>query len=659
MAISNSCSNSWNGSDLLRLLTCGSVDDGKSTLIGRLLLDSGTIYDDDLKRIGDTSGQLDLALLTDALEDERTQGITIDVAYRYFSTPNRSFVIADTPGHVQYTRNMVTGASSADLAVVLIDASKGVTSQTRRHMAITSALGIGSIVAAVNKMDLVDWSKETFDAISTQVFEIAQVLQVADVVTMPMSALQGSGVVNHDGLPNWYAGTCLLEHLEQVQPARASVPEWLGAQADKSGHQSDFAEDDFSGDDFAGDDFAEDDCALRAPVQLVVRADGFRGYATTVAGGVLRAGDAVRIEPSGLETVVAEIVTFDGALDEVRTGDSVVVTVTDDIDIGRGHIFTSLESPMLRGLELEAVLVWMSETDLKVGHEYLLAQGPQRLRCWVTGVSSCVDVDSLELSSTTSVVLNDIAVVQIQTEAELPFDLYYNNRHTGSFILIDPADNSTAAGGMVMGQPESRWDVTPATTLEQQRSEVTLDERLERFGQQPVTVLFTGLTCAGKSTLATALERDLFDRGHATVRLDGENLRRGISRDLGFTAADRSENVRRTAELARLINNQGMIAIVALVAPDASVRDRARTLIGAEQFVEVFLDPPLEVCQKRDESGMYAAAERGEIPMFPGVSAPYDKPTAADLVLDTSQSSVAECQKRVLELLVSRGFIGK
>ena len=625
--------------DLLRLLTCGSVDDGKSTLIGRLLHDSHHLYDDRIAAVykesaasGHAGGHLDLALLADGLKAEREQGITIDVAYLYFSTSKRSFIIADAPGHEQYTRNMVTGASNADLAVILVDAARGVTTQTRRHTSIAGLLGISAAVVAVNKMDLVGYDEARFRSITAEVSAMAEAVGLAAPVCIPVSALHGDGVVERGRNLSWYAGPCLMDHLEQVDAAaHASARQASGLVGGR----------------------------LRLPVQLVIRPDHrFRGFAGTVCEGTLRAGDRVQVEPSGRTTTIERIVTFDGDLHEAETGRAVVVTTADEVDIGRGDVIVDLAQVPQRGRQLTATMVWMSQADLVVGMEYLLQQGGQTMSCRVSEVMGRLDVDTLESVPAAAVRLNDIARATVRTDTELIFDPYAQNRTTGSFILIDRADNATVAAGMIeAAAPGAAWEAEPGPTLERQRSSVSSSERTERLGQRPVTVLLTGLTGAGKSTIASALERELFDRGRTTVRLDGENMRLGVSKDLGFSNRDRSENVRRTAELARLVNDQGLIAIAAMVAPSAPIRERARELIGAERFVEVFLDPPLEVCRSRDSAGLYRAADRGEIRQFPGVSAPYDKPADADLVLDTSRLDVDACVRAITAWLEARQFI--
>ena len=615
--------------DLLRLLTCGSVDDGKSTLIGRLLHDSKMIYEDHLADLeadssimGSAGGQVDLALLMDGLKAEREQGITIDVAYRYFSTARRKFIIADTPGHEQYTRNMVTGASTCQLAVILIDARLGILAQTRRHSYIASLLGIRNVVVAVNKMDLVDWSEERFDEICAGYRDFSRGLDLDDPYFLPMSALLGDNVVDAGDNLGWFDGPPLMEHLETVDVE-------------------------------AGVDLER----LRLPVQMVVRPDlDFRGFAGTVASGVLRPGDEVVAMPSGLGSTVERIVTFDGDLEVAGPGMAVTVTLTDEIDISRGDLLVDVDHAPTRAHEVDAMLVWMSTEELEPGRRYLLQSANGTSSASVSSIRHRVDVDTLNEQQAVSLGLNDIARCAISSDRELLFDPYASNRQTGSFVLVDRLSNATVAAGMIIGA-SSAWDRQPDASLHRQASSISGAERSARFGQQPCTVLLTGLTAAGKSTIATALERRLFDRGRTTIRLDGENVRMGISRDLGFSSQERSENLRRVAEVARLVNNQGLIAIAALVAPKQEVRARARELVGGDRFVEVFVDPPLEVCRERDENGMYEAADRGEIPQFPGVSATYDRPTDMDLRVDTLVQDVDECVDAIMGMLAERGYL--
>ena len=615
--------------DLLRLLTCGSVDDGKSTLIGRLLHDSQLIYEDVLASLeadsaahGSAGDQVDLALLMDGLRAEREQGITIDVAYRYFSTARRTFIIADTPGHPQYTRNMATGASTCDLAVILIDARHGVLAQTKRHSYIASLLGIRQVVVAVNKMDLVGWSQDRFTEICEDYRSFAKPLGFGQPYFLPMSALLGDNVVDGSDNLGWFDGPPLLEHFETVD-------------IDASVELEHF----------------------RMPVQLVSRPDAdFRGYAGTIASGVLRPGDEVVALPSGLSSTVERIATFDGDLDAAGPGRAVTVTLADDIDVSRGDLLVTPGSEPQRAHDLDAMVVWMSDTGTEPGSSYLLQTANTVSNCAIRSLRHRVDIDTGAHEQAPRLGLNDIGHCVITSDRELAFDPYGSNRATGSFVLIDRLTNATVAAGMIIGAA-SAWDRTPDAALVRQRSEISDAERAIRFGQQPCTILLTGLTAAGKSTLATALERELFDRGKVSIRLDGENVRMGISRDLGFSTQERSENLRRVSEVARLVNGQGLIAVAALVAPDRDVRQRARDLVGADRYVEVFVDTPIEVCRERDPHGLYAMADSGEIPSFPGVSADFDRPTEADLRVDTSTQDVDECIDAIVRMLTERGFL--
>ncbi len=616
--------------DLLRLLTCGSVDDGKSTLIGRLLYDSQMIYEDQLAAVhadsvaqGTQSGGLDLALLMDGLKAEREQGITIDVAYRYFSTARRKFIIADTPGHEQYTRNMVTGASTCQLAIILIDARHGVLPQTKRHSFITSLLGIQHIVVAVNKMDLVGWSKERFEEIKDHYLEFGQRLHLREPYVIPISALSGEWVVEAGERMPWFEGQPLMTYLETVA-----------------------IEEDLNVSNF------------RFPVQLVARPDPhFRGYAGTVASGIVRPGDEVTVLPSGRNTTVERLVTFDCDLDLAGPGRAITMTLAEDLDVSRGDLIVHPGDLPQRSHDLDAMVVWMSEEELVPGKGYLVRQSNRTVNGTLT-VLHRVDVDTLEEEPAGVLALNEIGRCDLSLDQEMLHDSYSCSRITGSFIVVDRLTNATLAAGMVVDQDRG-WSAVPDPHLTSHLSEIARAEREARYGQQPVTVFLTGLTGAGKSTIATALERRLFDRGRATVRLDGENMRLGISKDLGFSTEERSENVRRAAEVARLVNDQGLICIAALVAPKESVRARVRELIGSERFIEVFVDTPVEICRQRDSSGLYEAADRGEIPMFPGVSALYEIPHDADLVLDTTSTDLSRCVEAIMALLTERGFLSR
>lgn len=613
---------------LLRLLTCGSVDDGKSTLIGRLLHDSGLVFDDHLDALkvdsrvsGTTGDDPDLALLLDGLQAEREQGITIDVAYRYFSTRRRKFIIADTPGHVQYTRNMVTGASTAQLALILIDARHGVLDQTRRHATIAALLGIRHVVAVVNKMDLVGWSQQRFIEVAEAFTALADRLDIDEVVVIPVSALSGDQVVAASSRMAWFDGPTLLEHLETVDVA---------ADADLQ--------------------------RLRFPVQLVVRPDAhFRGFAGTVASGTLRPGQPVLALPSNITTRIDRIVTFDGDVQGAVPGDAVTLTLTDEIDLSRGDLLVDAAHRPHHAHDLDATLVWMGEQPAAAGRQLLLRSVTATANATLVSISHRLDVTTLEQTDTDRLRLNDIARCIVTCDHKLLFDAYRDNATTGSFILIDRMTNVTVAAGMIHA-PATGWDAEPAASLTHHRSQITSAQRRERLGQQPATVLLTGMTGVGKTTIARALERRLFDLGHVVLRLDGENLRLGISRDLGFTAADRSENLRRAAEIAVLAGRQGLITIIALQAPHTDARARARALIGDERFVEVHLHAPERLRRQRDLHGLYDAADRSEIDL-PGITETYQDPTQAELNLDTSTIDVTDAVEQIVELLRARGVL--
>jgi len=622
--------------ELLRFITCGSVDDGKSTLIGRLFYESKMIYEDQLaaitrdsSRYGTTGGRVDLALFTDGLEDERQQGITIDVAYRYFSTEKRKFIIADTPGHEQYTRNMATGASTADLAIILVDARHGVLPQTKRHSFIVSLLGIRHVVVAVNKMDLVGYAEEVFERIRREYCDFASRLELPDVHFMPISALEGDNVVAPSGRMPWYTGSPLLPFLEGV----------------------------YIGSDRNMEDF-------RFPVQLVLRPNlDFRGFAGTVASGIIRKGDEVLSLPSRKRSRVRSIETFDGELEEAFAPQSVTLTLEDEIDSSRGDMLVRPGNVPKVERRFDALVVWMADEPLVPGKQYLFKQTTKVVPGAVATLRYRIDVNTLHRGPAPVLGLNEIGRCGIALSAPIAFDAYRRNRATGSFIMIDRVSNATLAAGMILDREReeggvAHWDAEPAVDpREAAAGEVTATERAARFGQTPVTVLFTGLPGAGKTSLARAVERRLFDAGHAVVVLDGQGMRQGISRDLGFSADERSENLRRSAEVARLFNDAGILCLAAFVAPDAAVRMKVAERIGAGRFLVVHLSAPVEVCRQRDGSGAYARADAGEIADFPGVSGPYEPPEKPDLVLPTHQWPLARSVEAVLGLLQERGVV--
>jgi len=621
--------------ELLRFITCGSVDDGKSTLIGRLLFESKMIYEDQLaaiqkdsQRHGTTGGEIDLALLTDGLEDERQQGITIDVAYRYFSTDKRKFIIADTPGHEQYTRNMATGASTADLAIILIDARHGVLVQTKRHSFIVSLLGIKHIVVAINKMDLVDFSQDVFEKIRGDYQSFAARLDLPDVHFLPLSALKGDNVVQPSASTPWYIGPSLMSLLENVY--------------------------------IASDRNLED---FRLPVQLVNRPNlNFRGFCGTIASGIVRTGDEIMALPSRKTSRVKSIVTYDGEQAEAFAPQAITLTLEDEIDISRGDMIVRPGNTPRVEQKFEAMVVWMAEEPMVPGKSYWVKQTTKMTPGQINTLRYQVDVNTLHRKDAPTLSLNEIGRCSLTLNQPICFDAYRRNRSTGAFILIDRLTNGTVGAGMILDRSTNEgrhdhWDDEPAAVgLHGERSNVTGDERHARFGQKAATVLLTGLTGSGKSTLAYSLERKLFDQGRAVVVLDGQNMRRGISKDLGFSADDRSENLRRSAEVAKLFNDAGIIVLAAFVAPDEAVRQKAAATVGRERFLVVHLDCPLDVCKQRDPDGHYKLADRGEIAM-PGVSSPFESPASPDLVLATDKLGVAACVEKVVALLEGRGVM--
>ncbi|MEM7201512.1 MAG: sulfate adenylyltransferase subunit CysN [Planctomycetota bacterium] len=622
---------------LLRFITCGSVDDGKSTLIGRLLHDSENVFDDHLRALtkdsekhGTTGEGIDFALLVDGLAAEREQGITIDVAYRYFATERRKFIIADCPGHEQYTRNMATGASTCDLAVLMIDARLGVLDQTRRHAFICSLLGIRHIIVAINKMDLVDWSEDRFMEIRQQFSAFAAKLQVPDVHFIPLSALMGENVVNRSAHMEWYQGSPLLDHLETVH--------------------------------VASDRNLID---LRLAVQQVVRPDlNFRGFAGSIASGIVRVGDSVVALPSGQRSTVKSIVTWEGELEEAFAPMAVTLTLADEIDVSRGDVIAAVNNAPRMATNLEAMMVWMGEDALEIGKRYLAKVGSSTVQAVVREVRYRANVHSLHRESSDALTLNEIGRVALELVRPVTVDSYNKNRGMGSMILIDRESNSTVACGMIVDRVTAetstsrRRDAGDArSNVRAQRSKVPAAARAQRLGQAPFILWFTGLPRSGKSSIAYALEEVLFKEGHLAHVLDGENLRLGLNRDLGFSAEDRWENQRRVAELARIQQDTGVITLTALVSPLAADRAEVRRILG-DRAAMVFCDAALEVCESRDEEGLYRRARAKEIRNVTGIDAPYERPTHADLTLDTAAESIVANVERVMVFLRQRGWIG-
>ncbi len=610
--------------DLLRFLTCGSVDDGKSTLIGRLLYDNQLIPDDQLAalardsaRHGTAGDDLDLALLVDGLEAEREQGITIDVAYRFFSTPRRSFIVADTPGHEQYTRNMATGASGSDVAVILIDARKGVLTQTRRHSYICWLLGIRHVCVAVNKIDLMEFSGERFHHIVGDYLGFAQSLAFGSVTAIPVSARFGDNVTRRSARMGWYEGPTLLEYLESVEVDAA-----LGQKP------------------------------FRFPVQWVNRANqDFRGYAGTVVSGSIHPGERIVVAQSGRESSVARIVSADGDLPVAHPGDAVTLTLTDEVDITRGDVLSRPESRPEVVDQFAAHVLWMAEEPMFVGRSYLLRIGTRYVPARITTLKHKVDINNLEHIAARTLALNEIGLCNIATATPVAFDPYAENRETGAFILIDRYTNATAGAGMIS------FGLRRATNIHRQSLLIDKVARTRLHGHRPAILWFTGLPGSGKSTIANIVERELHAGGIHTYLLDGDNVRHGLSRDLGFTDADRVENIRRVGEVAKLFVDAGMIVLCSFISPFRAERRMVRELVGEGEFIEVFVDTPLEECVRRDPKGLYARALEGRIKNFTGVDSPYETPEAAEIAVHTRESSPEDCARRVLDELRARDVV--
>ena len=609
---------------LLRFLTCGSVDDGKSTLIGRLLYDSKLLYDDQLAalekdsaRFGTTGERFDMALLVDGLQAEREQGITIDVAYRFFASKRRKFIVADTPGHEQYTRNMATGASTADVAVLLVDARKGLLTQTYRHSFIVSLLGIRDVVLAVNKMDLVDWDRATYDAIAANYRAFAERVGITNVTAIPLSALTGDNVTRKSAAMNWYAGPTLLEHLETIEVS------------------SDLS-----------------DRPFRMPVQWVNRPNlDFRGYAGTVASGRVKPGDRVVVLPSGRSTQVKRIVTMDGDLPEAAAGRAVTLTLADEIDAGRGDVIGSdTDRPALTD-QFAAHVVWMDEHQMLPGRSYLLSIGGNLVGAQVTNLKHKINVNTLEHVASTHLDLNEVGFVNISLDRPIAFDPYDENRDTGGFILIDRMTNATIACGMI------RFALRRATNIHWQSSKIDKAARAAIKHQKPCVLWFTGLSGAGKSTIADLVEQSLARTGRHTIILDGDNVRHGLNRDLGFADEDRVENIRRVAEVAKLMVQAGLIVIVSFISPFRSERRMARDMLDADEFFEIYVDTPLDVCEARDPKGLYKLARAGKLPNLTGIGSAYEAPEHAELVLGAGAKTPEALADEVLALLKSKAII--
>jgi bifunctional enzyme CysN/CysC len=610
---------------LLRFITCGSVDDGKSTLIGRLLYESHLVFEDhmtalesDSKRFGTQGGELDLALLVDGLAAEREQGITIDVAYRFFSTDRRKFIVADTPGHEQYTRNMVTGASTADVAVILIDARKGVQTQTRRHSFLVSLLGIRKVAIAINKIDLVDYSQEVFERIEADYRSFAAEIGITDIEAIPLSALVGDNITERSERTPWYVGPTLMEFLENVEVT-----------ADVEDHHN-----------------------FRLPVQWVSRPDlNFRGFAGQVARGAVRRGQPVIALPSQSRSTVDRILGPSGDLDEAVAGQSVTITLTDEIDVSRGDVLSAVEAPAQVGEQFEAHLVWMAEEPLLPERQYLMKIGTRVTPAVVTRIKHRINVNTLEHASATTLELNDIAVCNLGLDREVAFDPYSESRDMGGFILIDRLTGGTVGAGMI------RFALRRSANVQWQEIEVSKRAHADLKGQRPCVVWFTGLSGAGKSTVANLVEKRLHALGRHTAMLDGDNVRHGLNRDLGFTDADRVENVRRVAEVAHLMVEAGLIVLVSFISPFREERQMARDMVEDGEFCEVFIDTPLQIAEERDIKGLYRKARRGELANFTGIDSPYERPRSPEVRIDTTAVEPEQAAEAIVDKLRAMGAL--
>jgi bifunctional enzyme CysN/CysC len=609
---------------LLRFITCGSVDDGKSTLIGRMLYESKMLFEDQLaaleadsKKVGTQGGDLDFALLLDGLTAEREQGITIDVAYRFFSTDRRKFIVADTPGHEQYTRNMVTGASTADVAVILVDARKGVLTQTKRHSYLVSLLGIRRIVLAVNKLDIVGYSREVFDRIEGDYRTFAHRIGLEDITAIPLSALKGDNVTATSANTPWYPGPTLMGYLETV-PVDDEVRR----------------------------------APFRLPVQWVNRPNlDFRGFSGRIAGGVVRPGERIRVLPSGVESTVTRIVTMDGDLDEAVAGQSVTLTLADEIDISRGDVIAPAASPPGVADQFEATIVWMHEEEMLPGRRYLMKIGTRTVGVTMVTPKYKVNVNTLEHNAAKTLELNEIGVCNINLDQRVPFDSYKENRETGGFILIDRLTNNTVGAGLL------HFALRRSDNIHWQALEVNKKAHAGLNGHRPCVIWFTGLSGSGKSTIANLVEKKLLALGRHTYLLDGDNVRHGLNKDLGFTEADRVENIRRVAEVAGLMVDAGLIVLVSFISPFRAERRMARDRVEDGEFCEVFVDTPLEVAEKRDVKGLYQKARRGELKNFTGIDSPYEPPESPEIRIDTTTTPPDVAAEAIVEHLRESGVL--
>ncbi|WP_404712909.1 sulfate adenylyltransferase subunit CysN [Sphingomonas sp. MMS24-J13] len=607
---------------LLRFITCGSVDDGKSTLIGRLLYDSKMIFEDQLaaleadsKRVGTQGQNIDFALLVDGLAAEREQGITIDVAYRFFATDKRKFIVADTPGHEQYTRNMVTGASTADLAVILIDARKGVLVQTRRHSYLAHLIGIKNLVLAVNKMDLIDYDQAKYDAIVADYQAFATSIGITGFTAMPISGFMGDNISLRSDKTPWYQGPTLMEHLETVE---------IDADADRAK-------------------------PFRMPVQWVNRPNlDFRGFSGLIASGTIKPGDAIRVLPSAKQSTVTRIVTADGDLDEGVAGQSVTICLADEVDCSRGDVIAIAGNPPQAADQFEATIVWMADEEMLPGRPYWLKLGTQTVTANIQAPKYQVNVNTMEHLAAKTLELNAIGVANLSVDRQLVFESYADNRDLGGFILIDKFTNATVAAGMI------HFSLRRAQNVHWQASDVTRERHAELMRQKPAVLWFTGLSGAGKSTIANMVERKLARMNRHTFLLDGDNVRHGLNKDLGFTDADRVENIRRVGEVAKLMTDAGLIVVTAFISPFRAEREMVRQMLPAGEFIEVFVDTSLAEAEKRDVKGLYAKARSGKLKNFTGIDSPYEAPEKPEIHIDTARMTPDQAAELIVEYLLDR-----
>ena len=605
---------------LLRFITCGSVDDGKSTLIGRLLYDSKMIFEDQLasleadsKRVGTQGQEIDFALLVDGLAAEREQGITIDVAYRFFATEKRKFIVADTPGHEQYTRNMVTGASTADLAVILIDARKGVLTQTRRHSYLAHLLGIRHIVLAVNKMDLIGYDQAAYDAIVADYRGFAESIGIRGFTPIPISGFKGDNITGLSENTPWFAGPALLDHLERVE---------VEAEADRAK-------------------------PFRLPVQWVNRPNlDFRGFAGLIAGGTVKPGDAVRILPSGRTTTVSRIVAMGGDRAEAGAGESVTLTLADEVDCSRGDVIAAADAPPQVADQFKATIVWMDQSELLPGRAYWLKLGTQTVSVIIREPEHAIDVNTLAHVSARTLKLNDIGVAEIASDRPIVFEPYADSHDLGGFILIDKASNATVGAGML------HHALRRAQNVHWQAMEITREAHAAQKGQQSRLLWFTGLSGSGKSTIANLVEKKLHAMGKHSFLLDGDNIRHGLNRDLGFSDADRVENIRRVGEVAKLMTDAGLIVLTAFISPFRAEREMVRAMLAQGEFFEIFIDTPIAEAERRDPKGLYRKARAGEIANFTGISSPYEAPESPEIRIDTTKETPEAAAERIVETIM-------